>query len=331
MAATNVAERRQADYPEPAKAHDAFNVYKIHDHGFVRLVDAMPSPTDAEAPTADAAIVQAARVSYGSGTKTVREDAGLIDYLMRHRHTTPFEMVELKFHARMPMFVARQWIRHRTANVNEYSARYSVVKDCYYVPDVDICQGQSNTNKQGSEGQIASPEVARRLIMEMSDEAFHRYCILLQQKDYETTDKRFGDDLAHMGLSRELARMVLPLNYYTEWYWKVDLHNLFHFLSLRADSHAQYEIRAYADAMLEITEKIAPAATASFRNHRMNGMHLSGDEVDFLKSFIDVLQPDNESSSGLSNLLDQAEMSKGRKRELVSKLRRIVGDFDYQP
>lgn len=317
------AEIRVSDFPPPVADHPAFKVYKVHEHGFIRLIDAMPSPL--LPGTADQAIVQAARVSYGAGTKSVNEDAGLIDYLVRHRHTTPLEMVELKFHARMPIFVSRQWIRHRTASVNEYSARYSVVKDHYYVPSIDSCKSQSGLNKQGSEGQIASPEEARRMITDLSDLAFKRYCELLSQKDYQATDKKFGDELEHSGLSRELARIVLPVNYYTEWYWKCDLHNLFHFLSLRADKHAQAEIRAYAEPMLEICEMIAPLATSSFRNHRMDGLSLSGDELRILRDVLDeisafaghhpwVIAEPHISNTGLSA---------GRKRELLTKLSRL--------
>lgn len=314
------AEIRIEDFPPPAAEHPAFKVHRVHEHGFVRLIDAMPSPL--LPGTADQAIVQAARVSYGAGTKSVNEDAGLIDYLVRHRHTTPLEMVELKFHARMPMFVARQWIRHRTANVNEYSARYSVVKDCYYVPAVENCKSQSGMNKQGSEGQVPSPETVRRLITEMSDEAFQLYCTLLAEKDYQATDRRFGDDLEHFGLSRELARIVLPVNYYTEWYWKIDLHNLFNFLSLRADKHAQAEIRAYAEPMLETCEMIAPLATRSFRNHRMNALSFSGDEIEILHAMVekDELYSNN---TFFEDSVRNAGLSAGRKREFLSKLSRL--------
>lgn len=317
------AEIRTSDFPAPVCDHPAFKVHRVHEHGFVRLIDAMPSPLSPYSGTADQAIVQAARVSYGAGTKSVNEDAGLIDYLVRHRHTTPLEMVELKFHARMPIFVARQWIRHRTANVNEYSARYSVVKDYYYVPSAENCKSQSGMNKQGSEGQIASPELARRLITELSDEAFQLYCTLLAQKDYQATDQRFGDDLEHLGLSRELARIVLPVNYYTEWYWKVDLHNLFHFLSLRADKHAQSEIRAYAEPMLEVCEVLAPLATKSFKNHRMNAVTLSGDEAELVASAIELLEQQKAISKEVSELGRFSALPKGRQREFWTKLSRL--------
>jgi thymidylate synthase (FAD) len=303
-------------FPKPSFSHPAFEVFKIHEYGFVRLVDMMPSPMVEGGVTADQSLAQAARVSYGSGTKTVSEDEGLIDYLIRHRHTSPIEMVEMKFHARMPIFVARQWIRHRMVSVNEYSARYSVVKDFYYVPSEEDCKGQSKLNKQGSEQQILDPNKARDLIMNLSEDAYKKYCELLSEKDYLATDQSFGDELEHLGLSRELARIVLPVNYYTEWYWKIDLHNLFHFLSLRADPHAQSEIRIYAEAILKICELVAPVATNSFKNHRMNAVSFSGDEKNLLK----ILNLYGFDSLFITNF---NLLSKGRQREFKAKLEDI--------
>ena len=205
--------------------------------GFVRLVDYMGG---------DESIVQAARVSYGKGTKSVNEDRGLIRYLMRHLHTTPFEMVELKFHVKLPIFVARQWIRHRTANVNEYSGRYSVMKDEFYVPEHEAIHFQSLKNKQGRRKEDVPVELRHKVLEILSGS---------QAQLYSEYQGMLEDDIA-----RELARINLPLSLYTEWYWKIDLHNLFHFLRLRIDPHAQYEIRVYGEAMAEITQKVAPIA-----------------------------------------------------------------------
>lgn len=237
---------------------------KIHEHGLVALVDVMPRMVPTQ-KTGDYAIVQAARVSYGDGTKQVSEDSGLIRYLMRHRHTTPFEMAEFKFHCVMPIFIARQWIRHRTANVNEYSARYSVVKDRFFIPEADGLRQQSTTNKQSSEGGI-SPIDASVFLTRLNDHCREAY------EDYEAA-------LAG-GMGRELARIGLPLNTYTEWYWKIDLHNLFHFLSLRMDAHAQQEIRDYANAMFALIQPIVPIACGAFVDYRLNAMSLSRLEIE---------------------------------------------------
>ena len=240
---------------------------KVHEHGLVALVDVMPRLVPA-GMTADCAIVQAARVSYGQGTRQVQEDRGLIRYLARHRHTTPFEMVEFKFHHVMPVFVARQWIRHRTANVNEYSARYSVVKDRFYRPSVESIRQQSATNRQGGD-QPADVSTA---------EDFLRYL--------EATEAHYADyeRMLEKGVARELARIGLPLSVYTEWYWKIDLHNLFHFLSLRMDPHAQREIRDYANAMFALIHPIVPVAAEAFLDYRLNAMTLSGLEIEALRS-----------------------------------------------
>jgi thymidylate synthase (FAD) len=240
---------------------------KVHDHGMVALVDVMPRLAP-EGKTADFAIVQAARVSYGEGTKQVNEDRGLIRYLARHRHTTPFEMVEFKFHHVMPIFVARQWIRHRTANVNEYSARYSVVRDRFYKPDPANVRTQSAANRQGS------AEPADQLTAE-------EFCKWLD--DVEKQYERY-EHFIDKGIARELARIALPVNVYTEWYWKIDLHNLWHFLSLRMDAHAQQEIRDYATAMFELVQPIVPIAAEAFLDYNLHSMHLTRLEIEALRT-----------------------------------------------
>jgi thymidylate synthase (FAD) len=227
------------------------------DHGFVYLVDYTGN---------DSSIVQAARVSYGSGTKKVHEDRGLIRYLMRHHHTTPFEMVELKFHAKMPIFVARQWVRHRTANINEYSGRYSVMLDEFYMPDSAQLVKQSAANRQGrSEDKPLTPEQQKRTIELLTTFYSQQYA------GYE--------EMLEMGLSRELSRIGLSVANYTQWYWKIDLHNLFHFLRLRMDKHAQYEIRVYADAMAQIVKDALPIAWEAFEDYQLQAMHFSRLEI----------------------------------------------------
>jgi thymidylate synthase (FAD) len=249
----------------------------VLDHGFVRVVDYMGN---------DNAIVQAARVSYGDGTKSLRDDAGLIRYLLRHRHTTPFEMCEIKFHIKLPIFIARQWIRHRTANVNEYSGRYSVMDNDFYLPKPEHLAAQSSVNKQGR-GEVLQGEaaqVASDIIERDSKVAYEHYLKLLNGEE---------------GLARELARMILPVNYYTQWYWKIDLHNLLHFLSLRADNHAQYEIRAYAIAMLELVEAWVPVTHQAFMDYRANSVHLSAAAVEVLQRRLRG-ESVNQEQSGLS-------------------------------
>jgi thymidylate synthase (FAD) len=240
---------------------------RVHDHGLVALVDAMPrfAPVG---KTADFAIVQAARVSYGEGTKQINEDRGLIRYLARHRHTTPFEMVEFKFHHVMPIFVARQWIRHRTANVNEYSARYSVVRDRFYRPSIDAVRKQSASNRQGGT-EIADNVTAEEFIAWLDD----------VEKNYAKYEK-----FIEKGVSRELARIALPVSVYTEWYWKIDLHNLFHFLSLRMDPHAQQEIQDYAWAMFELIRPIVPIAAEAFLDYNFESMRLTRLEIEAIKT-----------------------------------------------
>ena len=224
----------------------------VLDHGFVRVVDYMGD---------DAAIVQAARVSYGRGTRRVNEDRGLIRYLLRHRHTTPFEMCEIKYHVKLPIFVARQWIRHRTANVNEHSARYSILDREFYMPAREHLARQSTANRQGREA-VLDDEGAARVLSVLKEDAARSY-------------DHYRDMLERDDLARELARMNLPLNVYTQWYWKCDLHNLFHFLSLRTDPHAQYEVRAYAEVMLGTVERWVPLAAEAFRDYRLAAAELS--------------------------------------------------------
>jgi len=237
--------------------------HPVLDHGLVRVIDYMGD---------DAAICQAARVSYGKGTKSVQNDEGLIRYLMRHWHSTPFEMCEVKFHVKLPVFVARQWIRHRTANVNEYSARYSILDREFYIPAREHLAAQSAQNNQGR-GEVLQGEEAQRVLDLLREDAMRSY------DSYEAMLSQEGQQ----GLARELARMNLPANIYTQWYWKVDLHNLLHFLRLRADSHAQYEIRAYADIMCDITRDWVPAAFGAFQDYRMNAVNLSAQAADALR------------------------------------------------
>jgi thymidylate synthase (FAD) len=243
----------------------------VLDHGFVRVIDYMGD---------DAAIVQAARVSYGRGTKRVQEDTGLIRYLMRHRHTTPFEMCEIKFHVKLPIFVARQWIRHRTASVNEYSARYSILDKEFYIPPAEQLAAQSAVNRQGRGDVLDGDEAAEVLDLLRSDaeRTYTNYVRMLNEGE--------NPDPTRRGLARELARMNLTLNTYTQWYWKTNLHNLFHFLSLRADAHAQYEIRVYADVMLGMTEAWVPIAAAAFRDYRLGAVTLSAQMVVLLKRIL---------------------------------------------
>ncbi len=240
-----------------------YQPFPVLDHGFIRVIDYMGD---------DAAVVQAARVSYGRGTKKVSEDKGLIQYLMRHRHSTPFEMCEIKFHVKLPIFVARQWIRHRTANVNEYSARYSILDREFYVPAEENLAAQSASNRQGRGDVLTGSEAAQVLDLLRSD-ATHVYDHYLTMLN-ESEDGQKIDE-SRQGLARELARMNLGLNFYTQWYWKVDLHNLMHFLSLRADAHAQFEIRVYADIMVDLMKRWVPLTAEAFVEHRLQGVTLS--------------------------------------------------------
>jgi thymidylate synthase (FAD) len=238
--------------------------YPVLDKGFVRLVDYFGG---------DQRIVQSARVSYGEGTKSVSQDGALIDYLLRHQHTSPFEQVVMTFHVKMPIFVARQWVRHRTGRMNEVSGRYSIMKDEFYVPEADKVAPQSTDNKQGSATEAFDKATADKIINQLE----------AGQKDaYENYS-----ELIDSGLAREIARINLPLSLYTEFYWEMDLHNLFHFLKLRLDSHAQYEIRVYAEVILEMCRKVAPMATESFINHMNHGVNFSGEEMEALRAVME--------------------------------------------
>ena len=238
--------------------------YPVLDKGFVRLVDYFGG---------DQRIVQSARVSYGEGTKSVSQDGALIDYLLRHQHTSPFEQVVMTFHVKMPIFVARQWVRHRTGRMNEVSGRYSIMKEEFYVPEAEKVAPQSKDNKQGRASEAFDSETANKIINQLEEG---------QKSSYENYS-----ELLDAGLAREIARINLPLSLYTEFYWEMDLHNLFHFLKLRLDSHAQYEIRVYAEVMLEMCKKVAPMATESFINHQNNGVNFSGEEMDALRAILD--------------------------------------------
>lgn len=264
------------------------------DHGFVRLVDVMGD---------DSAIVQAARVSYGTGTKTVHQDRGLIRYLMRHSHTTPFEMVEFKFHVKLPIFVARQWIRHRTANVNEYSGRYSEMSEHCYVPDPSQIRPQSSTNKQGRSNEDLPPDVVDSIRDRLVRGQVSAY------DDYRTN--------LEAGLARELARINLPVSNYTEWYWKIDLHNLFHFLRLRIDDHAQYEIRVYGEAIAALIRPYVPLAFEAFEDYVLHSMRLSRLEVELLKLYFQG-EPNQQET------LEKAGLSGREASEAAEKLSKLL-------
>ena len=287
-----IAAAREASHPTrratvPALEEILYEALPVLDHGFVRVIDYMGD---------DGAIVQAARVSYGRGTRRVSEDRGLINYLMRHRHTTPFEMCEIKYHVKLPIFVARQWIRHRTANVNEYSARYSILDNEFYIPFPEHLAAQSAANRQGR-GDIIEGEAARRVLDLLRDDAERAYAgyANLLNEDASGAPR----DPSWPGLARELARMNLSLNFYTQWYWKTDLHNLLHFLSLRADTHAQYEIRAYAEIMLETVQRWVPLAHAAFLEYRLNAATISATALAVLRRMLEGETVD-QPSSGLS-------------------------------
>jgi thymidylate synthase (FAD) len=274
----------------PGMESHLYRAHPVLDHGFIRVIDYMGD---------DSAIVQAARVSYGAGTKHVQNDEGLIRYLMRHWHSTPFEMCEVKLHVKLPVFVARQWIRHRTANVNEYSARYSILDREFYIPAPEQLAAQSVVNNQGRGEVLQGEEAARVLEMLKSDanRAYDHYEAMLSQDGQQ-------------GLARELARMNLPANIYTQWYWKVDLHNLFHFLRLRADAHAQYEIRVYAEAIAACVKDWVPLAYAAFEDYRMGGVTLSAKAVEVVKRML----------TGETVTQETSGMSKGEWREFEGVL-----------
>ena len=267
----------------PALEAMMFDAIPVLDHGFVRVIDYMGD---------DAAIVQAARVSYGRGTRKVSEDSGLIRYLMRHRHSTPFEMCEIKYHVKLPIFVARQWIRHRTANVNEISARYSILDREFYLPAPEHLAAQSAINRQGR-GDLLEGDEATHVLDLLRDDASRTY------DNYAWMLNEDGADPARRGLARELARMNLTLNTYTQWYWKADLHNLLSFLSLRADPHAQWEIRAYAEAMLKTVEAWVPATYDAFQDYRLGAATLSAAMLTVVRRLLagdPVTQPDSNLS-----------------------------------
>ena len=273
--AVSRAQRAETHRPTvPALEALLFQPLPLLDHGFVRVIDYMGD---------DAAIVQAARVSYGRGTRRVSEDSGLIRYLMRHRHSTPFEMCEIKYHVKLPIFVARQWIRHRTANVNEYSARYSILDREFYIPEPKHLAAQSEKNRQGRGDVLVGAEAAEVLDLLRSDamRTYDNYARMLNEgPDGDAVDP------GRQGLARELARMNLTLNTYTQWYWKCDLHNLLHFLSLRADAHAQYEIRAYAEVMLSTVEAWVPLTFSAFRDYRLGAVTFSAPMLAVLKRML---------------------------------------------
>jgi len=256
--------------------------FPVLDHGYVRLVDYLGG---------DARIVQAARVSYGSGTKSYREDASLIDHLLRNEHTSPFEQVVLTFHVKLPIFVARQWVRHRTARLNEISGRYSVMKDEFYRPAPEDLAKQSSDNKQGRESEPLPPAEAEEILAGMETGQKQAYA------DYMS--------LVDSGLAREIARINLPLSLYTEWYWQIDLHNLFRFLSLRLDPHAQLEIRRYSEVILDLARRVAPAATASFENHLLGGARFSRLELAELRSRLGMRREPADGSTIPSSLSER--------------------------
>jgi thymidylate synthase (FAD) len=287
IAAQQAAEHRTRRATVPALEEILYEPLPVLDYGFVRVVDYMGD---------DAAIVQAARVSYGRGTRKVSEDRGLINYLMRHRHTTPFEMCEIKYHVKLPIFVARQWIRHRTANVNEYSARYSILDKEFYVPAPEHLAVQATTNRQGR-GAAIEGEATRRVLHLLRRDAERAYAGYSELLNEDPSGAPI--DPARPGLARELARINLTLGYYTQWYWKTDLHNLMHFLSLRADPHAQYEIRAYAEIMLGTLARWVPLAHAAFLEHRMNAATISATGLDVIRRLLAGEEVD-QAESGLS-------------------------------
>ncbi len=287
-----IAAEREASRPTrratvPALEEILYQPLPVLDHGFVRVVDYMGD---------DGAVVQAARVSYGRGTRRVSEDRGLINYLMRHRHTTPFEMCEIKYHIKLPIFVARQWIRHRTANVNEYSARYSILDNEFYIPAPEHLAAQAATNRQGR-GAVLEGKAAARVLDLLRRDAERAYAGYVEMLNEDAAGN--PRDPGWPGLARELARMNLSLNFYTQWYWKTDLHNLLHFLSLRTDPHAQYEIRAYAETMLETVKRWVPLCHAAFLEYRMNAATISASGLKVVRRML-AGETVDQASSGLS-------------------------------
>jgi len=282
-----------------------YEALPVLDHGFVRVVDYMGD---------DTSIVQSARVSYGKGTKKVSTDSGLIKYLMRHRHSTPFEMCEIKYHVKLPIFVARQWIRHRTANVNEYSARYSILDKEFYLPTKENLAAQSKNNRQGR-GDLINGKQADDILKILKEDAEKSY------NDYETIlNERYDGTIINenqKGLARELARMNLTLNTYTQWYWKTDLLNLLNFLSLRADDHAQYEIRAYADIMIGSLKRWVPITYEAFMDYRMGGMELSSKGKSVISKMIKGESCDFENSKLSKREWNELMQSFGFKEKMI--------------
>ena len=282
-----------------------YEVLPVLDHGFVRVVDYMGD---------DTSIVQSARVSYGKGTKKVSTDSGLIKYLMRHRHSTPFEMCEIKYHVKLPIFVARQWIRHRTANVNEYSARYSILDKEFYLPAKENLAAQSKNNRQGR-GDLINGKQADDILKILKEDAEKSY------NDYETIlNERHDGTIVNeskKGLARELARMNLTLNTYTQWYWKTDLLNLLNFLSLRADDHAQYEIRAYADVMIDSLKRWVPITYEAFMDYRIGGMELSSKGKSVISKMIKGEKCDFENSKLSKREWNELMESFGFKEKMI--------------
>lgn len=262
-------------------------VLPVLDHGFIRVVDYMGD---------DSSVVQAARVSYGSGTRRLNEDRGLINYLMRNHHTTPFEMAEIKLHVKLPIFVARQWIRHRTASVNEYSARYSVLDREFYIPKPEHLAVQSAINRQGRETMLNEAEAADvlRILRNDAEHTYNHYLELLNE-DVQG-NPRYAE---RKGLARELARINLSVNFYTQWYWKVDLHNFLRFLKLRANPHAQFEIRAYAEILISILERWVPITAEAFREYQLGAVHLSATAIDIVRDSL-AGKPVSAENSGIS-------------------------------
>ena len=284
---------KRVNSPELEKV--LYEAIPILDHGFIRVVDYMGN---------DTSIVQAARVSYGKGTKKVNTDAGLIKYLMRHWHSTPFEMCEIKYHIKLPIFIARQWIRHRTANVNEYSARYSILDKEFYLPTSENLASQSQNNRQGR-GDVLKGDQAKKVLDLLKSDAERTYSnyeeMLNERYDGTVIDEN------KIGLARELARMNLTLNTYTQWYWKTDLLNLMNFLRLRADHHAQYEIRTYADAMLETLKKWVPITYEAFMDYRVGGTEVSAKGKSVIQKLI----------KGQQVLIEHSGLSKREWNELM--------------
>jgi thymidylate synthase (FAD) len=296
----NVLEQQQYTKRNTVPALEAmlYEPIPVLDHGFIRVVDYMGD---------DSSIVQAARVSYGKGTKQVSEDRGLIRYLLRHRHTTPFEMCDIKLHIKLPIFIARQWIRHRTASVNEYSARYSILGREFYLPTPENLAAQSQINKQGRDNVLTGDEAMRvmQLLKDDSMQVYDHYEEMLNEDDLGNVR-----DPSRQGLARELARMNITLNYYTEWYWKINLHNLLHFVSLRADSHAQYEIRVYAEKILDVIKAWVPHTYEAMQDYMIGSTRLSAESLRIVKALIKGEKIEREST----------KLSKREWRELMEEL-----------